>query len=433
YLMSAYIFTIQDYHAIKEAKIRIEGITVLSGVNGSGKSTIARWFHRIVKILNNYENILIAKALEEYGQLIHSLNKIALISTSIRSAWSRITPSYFVPKRPESMPKYVMGLIDNITSLVEEKLTPEEWHNNHPRLCYTYGLEVIPEETIADFRKRLKDKIYLQSEDIQIRLNSYLKNRSMQHLNDVLAEEIDPSVDDFNMDISLKEDGVELLDKANFLQPLNLRESLYIETQRLVEPLNGILKSELGEYIKTIYAPTSKYSAAIATSVKKIIGGDVVLEGHGDGVYMDQDELHYVRKDGLNILLRGAATGIISFSHLLRLLENGWITNESVLIIDEPEAHLHPQWIVEYARVLVMINKHIGAKILISTHSPDMVAAIRSISERQKVLGTTLFYLATPFVHTNKYCYEDLGHEIGAIFDSFNIAAERIDQYGVTD
>ena len=247
-----------------------------------------------------------------------------------------------------------------------------------------------------------------------------------------MAEEIDLTIDDFNIDISLKEDGVELLDKTNFLQPLNLRESLYIETQSLLEPLYSARKSELREYIKNLNVPATRYSGAIATSVKKIIDGDIVLEDKGAGMYLDQDELHYVREDGLNILLRGAATGIISFSHILRLLENGWISKESVLIIDEPEAHLHPQWIVEYARILVLINKHIGTKILISTHSPDMVAAIRSISERQGVLPTTIFYLALSTVD-GRYRYEDLGHDIGAIFDSFNIASERIDQYGVTE
>lgn len=430
--MSAYIFTIKDYHAIQEAKIRIEGITVLAGLNGSGKSTVARWFHRIVKTLNNYEYILTSEALEEYRDVIQSIKRIAFVSPKTRSAGGKIIPPYFASNNPDGMPRYIESLLDNTMSLLEEKLSTEEWQYNYPRLCNTYGLEVLEGESIQEFHKRLVEKISAQSDDIQKRLQEYLKNHSIQNLNDVLAEEIDLTIDDFNIDISLKEDGVELLDKTNFLQPLNLRESLYIETQSLLEPLYSARKSELREYIKNLNVPATRYSGAIATSVKKIIDGDIVLEDKGAGMYLDQDELHYVREDGLNILLRGAATGIISFSHILRLLENGWISKESVLIIDEPEAHLHPQWIVEYARILVLINKHIGTKILISTHSPDMVAAIRSISERQGVLPTTIFYLALSTVD-GRYRYEDLGHDIGAIFDSFNIASERIDQYGVTE
>ena len=37
--MSFYRFTIRDYHSVEEADIRIDGITVLAGVNSSGKST----------------------------------------------------------------------------------------------------------------------------------------------------------------------------------------------------------------------------------------------------------------------------------------------------------------------------------------------------------------------------------------------------------
>ena len=430
--MSAYIFTIKNYHAIQEAKIRIEGITVLAGLNGSGKSTVARWFHRVVKTLNNYEYILTSEALTEYGEVIQSIKRIISVSPKTRSAGGKIIPAFPTSNNPDGMPGYIESLLDNTMSLLKENLSPEEWEYNYPRLCNMYGLDVVTGESIQDFYKRLNDKVTLQSDDIRRRLQDYLNTRSIQNFNDVLAQEIDLSIDDFNIDISLKEDGVELLDKTNFLQPLNLRESLYIETQSLVEPLYGAGKSELREYIKNVNAPANRYSGAIATSVKKIIDGDVVLEDRGSGMYLDQDELHYVRQDGLNILLRGAATGIISFSHILRLLENGWISKDSVLIIDEPEAHLHPQWIVEYARILVLINKHIGAKILISTHSPDMVAAFRSISERQGVLPTTIFYLAFPTVD-GRYRYEDLGHEIGPIFDSFNIASERIDQYGVTE
>lgn len=37
--MSFYRFTIRDYHSVEEADIRIDGITVLAGINSSGKST----------------------------------------------------------------------------------------------------------------------------------------------------------------------------------------------------------------------------------------------------------------------------------------------------------------------------------------------------------------------------------------------------------
>ena len=70
------------------------------------------------------------------------------------------------------------------------------------------------------------------------------------------------------------------------------------------------------------------------------------------------------------------------------------MTDKTLLIIDEPESNLHPQWIIEYARIIVMLNKELGVKFFLATHNPDMVSAIRYISEKEKTLEKVNFYLA---------------------------------------
>ena len=106
-------------------------------------------------------------------------------------------------------------------------------------------------------------------------------------------------------------------------------------------------------------------------------------------------------------------------------------TSYTVLIIDEPEAHLHPQWIVDFARVLVLLNKQLGVKVMITSHNPDMVAAIRAISDKEGILEKTRFYLAEQSPNNSyRYIYKDLEQNIGPIFESFNIALSRIEEYG---
>ena len=80
-----------------------------------------------------------------------------------------------------------------------------------------------------------------------------------------------------------------------------------------------------------------------------------------------------------------------------------------------------------------LLHKTIGLKIMMATHNPDMVAAIRSISEREGILDHTNFLLASPGDTTHKYIYKNLNHEIGEIFQSFNIALDRIRTYGTND
>ncbi|MDE7349904.1 MAG: ATP-binding protein [Muribaculaceae bacterium] len=168
----------------------------------------------------------------------------------------------------------------------------------------------------------------------------------------------------------------------------------------------------------------------IVREITMVLGGDVILKDEGVG----QKELRYVRKvDGLNVSIDEVATGMKSFAYLLRLLQNGYIDSETLLIIDEPEAHLHPQWIVKFAKVLVLIQKLLGAKIMVASHDPDMVAAINAMAEAEGLSDVTNFYQAAKESGELRYIYVNSGNDISRIFESFNIALDRIDGYTATD
>ena len=98
--------------------------------------------------------------------------------------------------------------------------------------------------------------------------------------------------------------------------------------------------------------------------------------------------------------------------------------------MDEPESNLHPQWIIEYARLIVLLNKEIGVKFFIASHNPDMVSALKYISEKERVQDTLNYYLAEKIENKFSYNYRNLGVSIDPIFKSFNIAMDRINQYG---
>ena len=155
----------------------------------------------------------------------------------------------------------------------------------------------------------------------------------------------------------------------------------------------------------------------------------------GESEYSD-DSLSYTfsfkRKDGAVFDLNEVATGIKAFSIIQLLLKNGHIDNRTLLIIDEPESHLHPQWIVEYAHMIVLLHKHIGVKFFLASHNPDMVSTIRYIAEKEEVLDNVNYYLAEKAEgETYLYNYTPLGSDISPIFKSFNIAIDRISQYSV--
>ena len=50
--------SIKNYRAIKQADIQLSGITVVSGVNGCGKSTLSRWLYYLVNTINQFDKLV---------------------------------------------------------------------------------------------------------------------------------------------------------------------------------------------------------------------------------------------------------------------------------------------------------------------------------------------------------------------------------------
>ena len=56
--MNTYKFTLKDYKAVRDAQIELNGITVLAGENGAGKSTITRWLYYLVEVIAKYDRFV---------------------------------------------------------------------------------------------------------------------------------------------------------------------------------------------------------------------------------------------------------------------------------------------------------------------------------------------------------------------------------------
>ena len=64
------------------------------------------------------------------------------------------------------------------------------------------------------------------------------------------------------------------------------------------------------------------------------------------------------------------SSGMKTFYLIKSLLEKGVIRENGTLILDEPEVHLHPEWQLKFAEIIVLLQKEFGLHILINTHSP---------------------------------------------------------------
>ncbi|MBD5299608.1 MAG: ATP-binding protein [Bacteroides sp.] len=453
--MALYRFILENYHAIKKADILLDGLTVLAGLNGCGKSTISRWLYGFVKFSNDFDRIVDAETAEE---LFERNRRLYEIQRRI-AFWTKTNILPSAHRRNGNLDDEVLAFetrLREVCDTVQKEMTPE--------LMGRYGSQLWDTLGIKDEIQGVQHKLDLFVDTEQTYLADKMHENVTRKTDSSIADlyrMIESGLDIQSrgpMHLQFSENGTELLDHdyeyltyngkrleyngvplvtdkiiGRFIAPLGMKRAIYIDSPMSVSNQTGDIWrvwSDLREMLSTPVKEMMPEARGIVTEISFILGGEVMLKDEGVG----HKELRYVRRaDGLNIPIDEVATGMKSFAYLLRLLQNGYIDSETLLIIDEPEAHLHPQWIVRFAKVLVLIRKMLGAKVMVASHDPDMVAAIQAMAEAEGLSDVTNFYQAYRKSGELQYDYVDCGNDTSRIFECFNIAFETIDTYRASD
>lgn len=82
------------------------------------------------------------------------------------------------------------------------------------------------------------------------------------------------------------------------------------------------------------------------------------------------------------------------FLILKTILMKGNLGEGAMLILDNPENHLHPEWQLSLAEIVVLLQKEFGVRILVNTHSPYLLRGIETYSARYDVSERCKYYLA---------------------------------------
>ena len=127
-----------------------------------------------------------------------------------------------------------------------------------------------------------------------------------------------------------------------------------------------------------------KDDGKIKIDIMSIIKGNFQENSLGDFVF---------KKDKENIELINTAMGIKYFGILQVLSDKNHFYDGQILILDEPEVHLHPKWQLKLAELIVTLVKN-GVKILVNSHSPYMIEALQRYSEKAELESKSHFYLA---------------------------------------
>ena len=407
----------EGFRAIGHAAIQISGITVVAGENSSGKSTISKLLYELFNTVANYEVLVKEELIREFNDLFQFFR---IVSTDLKEF------DYFNIRQLSYEGVYndlsLKEIEDTLLSFLNKIYQNDIQKSNR----YNTIVDSILGEKITDHNNdltRLESFIKNKIREAEERVKARSINLFTQELSKEFRSNVLPDI----FEVSEEEEVIVALNKPSLSLPFSIKKAIYIDT-----PMSLSVWEDNNKYWSTLNRLLLRVekNASYPSSMSLLISDNI--KGEADTSGLLNNELSFYREDGEVFDLAEVATGIKAFSIIQLLLKNGHIDNRTLLIIDEPESHLHPQWIVEYARMIVLLHKHIGVKFFLASHNPDMVSAIRYIAEKEEVLDNVNYYLAEKAEgETYLYNYTPLGSDISPIFKSFNIAIDRISQYSV--
>lgn len=419
---------LEGYRAIEKADIALAELTVLTGVNASGKSTLARLFHHTVETNRNFATRATRVALRQVAW--RPLRAFIDFAESGGIDW-----------------RHIRVFSDALSDWRDGKVNIDRLREviNKIFAFSNFRSVVSADSRILDAFNRMSETTLQNVSDVHDFLNKCL-DKAQTRVDAYLKREGDaqPFLESRGQDRWLEARQLQVWDGETLIfdnqQPRHAVPEIYSPKRSIY------IRHELGSSSASVYLQRIRIEGK--ERVLEFGGARYPLEEHLEWMptevaFMDGHfeappnrdsvgwgEWRYVRKDGATFQYPDCAEGIKALAPLQVLDSYGLLDSNTLLILDEPEVHLHPQWIVECAESLVNLVAKRQVRVLVASHSPYLIQALQRFAARALGAGQFRFYLAeeaegVPFGYT----YRDLGEKIGPIFKTFNVALDRIASY----
>ena len=192
-------------------------------------------------------------------------------------------------------------------------------------------------------------------------------------------------------------------------------QSVFIPTTEMLSHSRGFLamnqkynmpfdETQIDIIVNASLPETKKVSQSceiILKEISDVINGKVVQE---------DDTFYIVKNDGRKIDFSLEAEGMRKLGLLWKLIRNGLLEKNSVLLWDEPEANLNPELYPLVANILLALQKN-GVQIFLATHSYNFAKYLEiRRTEKEQVLIHNLYRndLGKEIMSVSAYKMEDL-------------------------
>mgnify|MGYP000854333236 CR=1 FL=1 len=399
---------------IESAKLNLNGVSLIAAENNTGKSTIGKSLFALIFSTNNFKTRFLEDLKKRFSET-YSMYEILASGDKEGNNFRNIRKRFF----------------DTLyNQLSNENIIIEDFEN--------IFLEM--ENIIKKIEKKDRDRV--------LNFKSFFKNEkslSIERLREVLDykkiiksvfeesfnEEFESGIS--NLFLEKKESFITFKDDNNGLIKVNFKNDkvndfefeseiirkynvIYIESPVLLDYIENIIYNKNMNFLDIEIQSNNKVNPKLSTlydfitskrkldTIDNILGErssyerileNIKKEISGDMEYDKKLKKLLYKKNGKEFDIKNIATGIKSFGILELLLKNERLDEKTILIIDEPEVHLHPKWQIRYAELLILISKSLKVKVLLNSHSPYFIRALSIYGRKYKYQDYMDFYIST--------------------------------------
>lgn len=412
---------------LANTEISIEGITVVAGKNGTGKSTISKSLYSVFS------------SFYDYNEKINNLRNY-LLKNELRKP----TTSFFMRRfDSEKLDLFLHSLYQNRMNFKNNKIklkdsiiefVSENFSEEYDDFDDSNKLEEGLNEDILDgilrvlFIEDNKLLRYIVNKTFDVEFNNQVKNLNSSEK----CSKVNLTIKEKTLCIEIDENGIFTVEN-----PLLLTKKVaYIDDPYVVDNIpssyffrgnRNIYLTHYDDLVELLKKDKSPESILINESMNAI--DNIIKKAGKINIFKERNRYFYSLDQGEEkINIKNASTGLKTFLIIKLLLDNGSLEENGIIILDEPETHLHPDWQIIFAELIVLLNKYLGMHILINSHSPYFIRAIEVYSKKYNIDDKLRFYLAYNNFETNLSEIKEVTNSVEDIYLILSYAFDELDK-----
>lgn len=389
---------IDNFAKIKHEEITIDGITVIAGENNTGKSTIGKVLYSAFNAFYDMDLKIENRRQEEILEITRRGVRNALMHSmpgTRNSSYLRITS-------------------DKIGRTISSKLMEAEsmdevlFRDYLEQACAQYNVR-LTEESVSELLEDSYEKIVARKRNDDYKVALELIERFFNQVFDEQIKCLQSSGKDTKVSLDIKGKELDVVFRGNqcvqWQADYNiLHEAFFIDDPFVLDQVSDHLWFSIGNrYRKELLNHLNETDDDIMDGIFEAVSAKEnlkeiydILKRVADGQILVQNGQWSLHSEKFEepIHFENLSAGLKSFVLLKLLLEKGILKEKDVLILDEPEIHLHPEWQLVYAEMIVLLQKKFDLSIVVTTHSRDFLEAIELYAKKYELFPKCRFYLS---------------------------------------